>query len=106
MSDSPRFIGLPHTPLGQWSVRLAFAFLALFALWLLYVGSTPKERPTFFSDPLHAVLILGAAAAAIAGAFAGVLAFVMRRERSILIALSVLLGAYVLFWTVAEAFGH
>ena len=63
-------------------------------------------RPTFFSDPLHAVLILGAAAAAITGAIVGALALVVKRERSLWVLLSVLLGAFVLYWTIGELAGH
>jgi uncharacterized integral membrane protein len=105
-SRSPSFVGMPRTRLGWWSIGLATTFLVLFVLWLLYVQATPMARPTFFSDPLHAVLILGAAAAAITGAIVGVLALVAKRERSLIILLSVLLGAFVLYWTIAELMGH
>ncbi len=105
-SRSPSFVGMPRTRLGWWSIGLAATFIVLFVIWLLYVGAMPKDRPTFFSDPLHAVLILGAAAAAITGAIVGVLAFVANRERSLIILLSVLLGAYVLSWTITELVGH
>ncbi len=102
----PSFVGMPRTWLGWSSIGLAITFLVLFVLWLLYVQATPMARPTFFSDPLHAVLILGAAAAAITGAIVGVLALVAKRERSLIILLSVLLGAFVLYWTIAELMGH
>ena len=102
-SRSPRFVGMPRTRLGWSSIGLATTFLGLFVLWLLYVGATaPMDRPTFFSDPLHAVLILGAAAAAITGAIAGALALVAKRERSFIIALSVLLGSFVLYFTIGS----
>jgi uncharacterized integral membrane protein len=73
---------MPRTRLGWWSIGLAATFVVLFVVWLLYVEATPMARPTFFSDPLHAVLILGAAAAAITGAIVGALALAARRERS------------------------
>ena len=100
-SPSPRFVGMPRSRPGWWSIGLAILFLALFVAWLLYVRATPVARPTFFSDPLHACLLLGAAGAAITGAIMGVLALVAKRERSFLILLSVLLGAFVLYWTIA-----
>ncbi|MCH7761818.1 hypothetical protein IIA15_10545 [candidate division TA06 bacterium] len=105
-SRSPSFVGLPRTRLGWWSIGFATTFLVLFVLWLLYVQATPMARPTFFSDPLHAVLILGAAAAAITGAIVGALALVAKRERFFIILLSVLLGVFVLYWTIAELMGH
>lgn len=103
---SPRLGAMPQTRLGWWSIKLAAAFLVLFVAWLLYVQAAPMARPTFFSDPLHAVLILAAAAAAVTGAIVGGLAVVAKRERSFVILLSVLLGAFVLYWAIAELVGH
>jgi hypothetical protein len=105
-SRSPSFLGMPRTRLGWWSIGLAIAFLVLFPLWLFYVEYLrPIPRPTFFSDPLHAVLLLSAAVAAIIGAIVGALAIVAKRERSFTILLSVLLGAYVLYWTICQLTG-
>lgn len=99
----PTFVGVPCSRLGWCSVGLAAAWLVLFGLWWFYVTSwRPIARPTFFSDPLHACLILAAAAAGIGGAVAGVLALAVKRERSVLIVLSILLGAFVLYWTIAN----
>jgi hypothetical protein len=96
---------MPRSRLGWWSIGLAVLFLGLFVAWLLYVQATPIARPTFFSDPLHVCLLLGAAAAGITGAIVGVLAFVGKRERSFTILLSVLLGAFVLYWTIGSLAG-
>jgi hypothetical protein len=98
----PSFLGMPRSRLGCWSTGLAVLFLALFVAWLVYVQATPIARPTFFSDPLHACLILGAAAAGLSGAIVGVLALVAKRERSYMILLSVLSGALVLYLTIAK----
>jgi hypothetical protein len=100
------FVGMPRSRLGWWSIGLAIIFLGLFVAWLLYVQATPIARPTFFSDPLHACLLLGAVVAAFTGAIVGVLALVAKRERSFMILLSVLLGALVLYLTIAELMGH
>ena len=104
-SRRPSFVGMPRSRLGLWSVGLAVLFLGLFVTWLLYVQARPIDRPTFFSDPLHAVLYIGATVAAITGAIAGVLAFVTKRERSFLILLSILLGTVVLYWTIGTLAG-
>lgn len=98
--------GKPRTRLGRWSTGLAVGFFALFALWLFYVQARPIARPTFFSDPLHVVLILGAVAAAITGGMVGALALGSQRERSLWVMLSGLLGAFVLYWTIGELTGH
>lgn len=58
-SRSPGFLGLPRTRLGWWSIGLAITFLVLFPLWLFYALYLRRiPRPTFFSDPLHAFLLL------------------------------------------------
>lgn len=113
MSDRPNgsslrasLFGSPRTWLGRWSTGLAVGFFALFALWLFYVQARPIARPTFFSDPLHVVLILGAVAAAITGGMVGALALGSQRERSLWVMLSGLLGAFVLYWTIGELTGH
>ncbi|MBT8131071.1 MAG: hypothetical protein KJO35_02285 [Gammaproteobacteria bacterium] len=101
-----RFIGLPTTRLGIWSVSLGIAFLLLFSAWLFYVTVRQVSRPTFFSDPVHAILILSAAASGIGGAIAGTLAVLLRQEHSWIVLLSVLQGSVVFIWTVAEIIGH
>lgn len=71
----------------------------------------PGRRPGFFGLPRTGLgwwsvgLALGAAAAATAGAIAGLLAIVVKRERSFMILLSVLLGTLVLVWTIGELDG-
>jgi len=101
-----RLVGLPCTRSGWWSVSLAVAFLVLFPLWFIYATRIrPIPRPTFFSDPLHAILLLSAAASAIAGGIAGVFAFAVRHERSFAVILSILLAAFVVYWTIGELVG-
>jgi hypothetical protein len=103
---SPTFVGAPRSRLGSWSISLAITCVVLFVLWWFYVMRwRPIARSTFFSDPLHACLLLGAAAAGITGAIVGVLALVAKRERSFLILLSVLQGAFVLYWTIGSLAG-
>ena len=101
------FFGKPQTRLGWWSCALANIFLVLLLLWLFY-GLVLRRipRPTFFSDPLHAVLLLSAVAAAIGGGIVGTIALAVKRERSLTVLLSVLIGAFVLYWTIAELMPH
>ncbi len=103
---SSSFLGMPRTRLGWWSIWLALAFLVLLGVFRVYASAVQIPRPTFFSDPLNAALLLGAAGAAIAGGITGVLAAVVRRERSFAILLSVLVGGFVLLWTIGELGGH
>ena len=51
-------------------------------------------------------LLLGAAGAAIAGGIVGMRAILMNRERSFTIVLSVLVGVFVLLFSIGELMGH
>jgi hypothetical protein len=105
-SRIPSFLGMPRTPRGWWSVWLALAFLVLIVLFHVYARAVRIPRPTFFSDPLNAALLLGAAGAGIAGGIVGMLAILMRRERSFTVVLSVLVGGFVLLFSIGELMGH
>ena len=96
----------PRTQKGRIAVFLGFMFFVLFVTWLSYTMIRSIPRPTFFSDPIHAVLILGAAASAILGALFGVIATIFNRERSIMTFMTVIVGVVVSYWTLAEIFGH
>lgn len=104
MRTHPRFLGLPSTGLGRWSVRLLVFFVVLFAVWIVYSSVRRIPRPTFFSDPLHAVLLLTAAGSAVLGAILGSWSALFRGERSLLTFLSILIGGFVAWWGGAEVF--
>jgi hypothetical protein len=98
--------GLPQTRPGGWAVCLTAGSGALLAAWLAYVTQYLIPRPTFFSDPLQAYLILGAAVCGIGAVFAGACGLVARHERSLLVVASTLVGGYLLFRVVAEMIGY
>ena len=101
-----RIFGLPQTIAGRVAVYLCVAFLVLFGTWLTYsLYLNPIQRPTFFSDPVHAVLILSAAASGVLGALFGGFALIMTRERSLFVVLSFIIGALVIAWTIGEMIG-
>jgi hypothetical protein len=99
------FLGVPNTSVGWWSIYLMLMFLGLFGGWIAYVWATPIARPTFYSDPLHAALLLGATVAGLGGGVVGVLAFVIGRERSLLILPSIIVGGLVLFVVIGTMAG-
>ena len=101
MSDH-RFSLMPTTKQGRWSVRLLVVFAVLFPTWIAYVSLRQIPRPTFFSDPLHAVLLLPAAVSAALGAIVGVWSVLIRGERAILTFLSIIVGGFVGWWGAAE----
>ena len=104
--NRPAFLGPPRTRAGWLSVGLAGGFFALFAAWLAYSNATPVARPTFFSDPIHAVLLLAAVASAESGLIVGVVTVLRGRERSLALLPGLLLGVVVLLLTIGEIRGH
>jgi hypothetical protein len=100
-----RFLGLPGTRLGRSSLWLVVACLACLGLWLLE-AKLPRDRSTFFSDPLMAALIICTACAGNACWVTAILAFVLKREKSLLLVLPLLLGGIVLLFTLGELGGH
>ena len=101
-----RIFGLPQTKTGQRASYLIILFFMLFGIWLTYVKIHTISRPTFFSDPLHAVLILAAAVSATSGGLLAVYAWIIRKELSILNFMSLCVGSFVLYWAIAEFVGH
>jgi len=102
MSQEPKLLGMPRTKPGQWSLRLMGAFLALFGTWTLWVTLADKDHSKFWSDPVHAVLIICAAAAGSASGLSGALAILLKRERSVLVLAATAAGCFVAWWTYME----
>ena len=100
-----RFFGLPRTALGWWSVWVAVGFFVFMALFWQQAGQPGRDRSTFFSDPVNAGCLIGAAASALAGMVLAVVAIVWKRERSWAFVPVVLSGLNALMWTVAALSG-
>lgn len=78
----------------------------LLSALFVYLEMRPMQRPTFSSDPIAAALLFGLPISAIPGAFIGVWAIIVGRERSFMIFISIIVGAIALAWTIAEIIGH
>ena len=102
----PALLGMPRTRAGWWSLGLALGFVVLFAAWLAYIKMIPRSRPTFFSDPVHVVLLLSSVASAVSGLVVGLVTVVRGRERSLALLPAMLIGLFVLLWTLAELSGN
>jgi hypothetical protein len=97
---------VPSTVFGKWAGWLLGLFVALLALFLGLVESGQRGGETFFSNPTLTIPMLGAAASAIGGGVLGVLALT-RRDRSVVVVAAILVGLFVLVFTIAEfAFPH
>jgi hypothetical protein len=103
-NSESRLWSLPKTDWGRWSVRLLVVFLVLFPTWIAYSSLRQIPRPTFFSDPIHVLLLLPAAASAVLGGVLGLWSALFGGERSFLTLLSILVGGFVAWWGAAEIF--
>ncbi len=96
-----RMLGPPTTQPGWWSLALAAAFVALFALFQILVATGQRGGETFFSNPWLSSTILPAAVSALAGGVAAALA-IFRGERSLFVFMTLLLGLFVLLFSLGE----
>ena len=97
---------MPSTNYGKWAGWLLGGFVALLALFFGLVEAGQRGGETFFSNPLLTVPMLGAAVSAITGGVLGAVAL-KHRDRSPIVFLSIVVGLFVLVFTVAEfAFPH
>ncbi len=93
---------IPRTRMGRLAVgghAISVLFLGAF---VGLVASGQKGGDTFFSNPWLSGSILLAGAAAVAAGAVGLVCILTRRERSLLLYATVVLGAVVLAWIVAE----
>ena len=102
----PKLLGLPRSGLGWSSIWLALAFFVIMWLFRLYASTSTRYRPTFFSDPLNALLLITASLAGISSGVTALLALIFKRERSLLLVLMVIFGALVALFTLSELVGH
>jgi hypothetical protein len=91
--------------LGWSSLWFVVAFFAFFGLWMLE-AKLPRDRSTFFSDPLMAFLIICTGCAGNACWVTSILSFTWKREKSLLLVLPLALGFFILLWTIGELAGH
>ncbi len=93
---------LPKTPIGKWSTGLIAAFIVFFVLFQLLVLSGQRGGDTFFSNPLLTIPVLLAATCGIFALVTGLIGVIGKKERSIIVFLTVLLGFFILAFVVGE----
>ncbi len=91
---------LPKSLLGWWSTALCIASILLFALFEVLLGPGPE-----FNMPVAYVLTAVLAGISIAVLVCGILSVAKRKERSILVFLSLVIGLYSLLGGVTALFG-
>ena len=105
---------IPKTTLGKWSVGLIVAMPVLFVIGSSFTNSLYKSVPageTIAADiaarPALALTMLAGMAAGISAFIAGLLTIVSRKENSLLVYVSTVIGAlFILFLTGEIVFPH
>jgi len=101
--SAPLFLRLPATRLGWWAVWIAIASIMLFILNLLGVNavcSTSNPICSFFS-----LIYLLSVLCGLASGVVGIVAIIRKHERSLLVWLSILLCAFILYIVISINLG-
>jgi hypothetical protein len=101
-----KLFGRPHTRTGWWSAGLALAFGVLLLLTTLWGHRQDNLRPGVWFDPLGVCLLMSTAMCGIGGGFAGAVAILRQRERSLVVFLAVLLAVGVLLFGLGQVSSH
>ncbi len=98
----------PKSNLGKWSIRLIIIVPILFYIGMSFVGfyeSVPAGK-TILHDiiarPGVALSMLGGFFSGIAAFFCGVIGIIRKKDYSVFVFISTILGFFVLLWVIAE----
>lgn len=94
------------TAVETWSLSLDALFAVLLLVFFVLVASGQRGGTTFFSNPLLSVTLLLTAGSAIAGGVIATVALFRPGQRSLVLLIPVVVGAFVLYFTLAEVLGH
>jgi len=100
---------LPRTKQGGIALMGASGFVFMLALFYLLaaVVQEPAVHPEGFFGLLYlAIPLLLAWASATTGLVFGLFAMIGKKDFAVLNLLSILIGAFVMFWAIAEVMGH
>jgi nitrate reductase gamma subunit len=95
---------IPASRFGKISVLSIVAGIVLFFLsqTIRIVPRTIPQSPSFFNDPLHAVLLILTWVAGTAALVLGVYYVIKRKERSVVVFVSILAGFFVFAFGAGE----
>jgi hypothetical protein len=97
-----RVIILPKSYLGKWSIGLIAAFAVFFVIFQLLVASGQRGGETFFSNLALTIPILLAGTSGVLSFLIGLIGVIRNRERSILVFLAMLVGFFILLFSIGE----
>lgn len=97
---------LPRTILGKWSLVLIIIFIFLFIINIIIIKllvnpSDSQKEQTLFNNPIG-ISMLVVATSGILSFFTGITSIIWKRERSILVFLSTLIGLLILWFMIGE----
>jgi hypothetical protein len=98
---APKFLGLPRTKLGWWSVGLAAAFVVMFIVNVAVFGPS-SGGDTAWRNVLLPVFAIGMLTIGVAAGVVALVAVIQKRERSWLVFLPLLPAAFVIFFLLGE----
>ena len=93
---------LPKSHLGKWSTRLIAAFVVFFVEFQLLVALGQRGGETFFSNLALTIPILLAGTSGVLAFLTGLTGVIRKREQSILVFLAMLVGLFVLLFSIGE----
>ena len=93
---------LPKTYLGKWSVGLILNFFLFMGIFALFVNLGERGGETFFSNLKLTIPFMIAVLSGSGSFLVGMVSLILRKERSILVFLSSLLGFLILLFILGE----
>ena len=92
---------LPKTNLGKLSTGLIVSFFVFLGVFFVFIKLEERGGETYFSNLKLTIPFTVAWASAVGSFFVGIVG-IIKRERSVLVFLSSLLGFLILLWIIAE----
>jgi len=95
----------PLTRTGWWAVGLAVGFLALFAVmcsWPSRLAAEGQQLRTFWAYPPYSLVVISTGIVGSAAGLVSGIGIAVKRERSLLLFLILVIGAFVLIFSAAE----
>ncbi len=93
---------MPISSLGKWSFWLFIALLLFFVVFQILDLSGQSGGETFLDNLFISVPMFIASASGILAFFTGIIAIIKKKERSIFVYISTLVGLFVLWFIIGE----
>lgn len=92
----------PQTRIGRWALVFAVSFVLFFVTMTGWGDRSDNLRAGFWADPLGAFLVISTALCGIACGLASAISIIRKHERSVLLFLTLIVGAFVCLFALGE----